>query len=287
MRRGWRIKPRRYNCIWNKRLAFVFYMLYNNKEISKQQEGFGIDKLEFEQVISQLGEIAPEGNAAAQAIYAALVDMAWRGEAIVEETGVNREAHALTISLRVDAMSVCEENADQVHDALMTAAALQIRLHEEDTFWVEVSIPSVFSDTDSSGQLVTIVGDKHEESEDVVLPEWLAKAFKAVKEDRDALRFEDLLVNFDQLKRLADVYATAKELAKCMNASFEFTKPDPPRNMHGGVHLKVDGDVILNKENLTSLLKILNIARSLSISSTDGGHIYISFWVNNLYLPKE
>jgi len=238
-------------------------------------------------VIFQLGKIAPEGKAAARAIYAALVDMAWRGEAIVEETGVNREAHTLTISLRVDAMSVCEENADQVHDALMNAAALQIRLHEEDTFWVEVSIPSVFFDTDSSGQLISVAGDKHEEGEDVILPEWLAEAFKAAKEERDALHFEDFLVNFDQIKRLADVYAAAKELAKCMNASFEFTKPDPPRNMHGGVHLKVNGDVIIDKESLASLLEILSIARSLSISSTDDGHIYISFWVNNLYLPKE
>ena len=130
---------------------------------------------------------------------AALVDMAYRGEAAVEETEVNREADQLTISFHADAMSACKENAEQVCAALANASALCARPHDTETFWFEVSIPGVFPESDSSKQSVSVEGEARPAFVDEPLPDWLADALKAVNEEHGALRFEDFTPNYDQM----------------------------------------------------------------------------------------
>jgi len=230
----------------------------------------------------------PAGEAAARAIYDALAEMAWRGEAHVEQTVVKREANGLTVSFHSDAMSVCEENADQVCAALMNAAAMHIRLQNEESFWFEVTVPCVFLEgAPIIEQSASTGGDKREKAEDAPLPEWLTTVFQAVKDEREALYFEDFTPNYEQIGKLADIYAAVKELSTCMSATFEFTEPKPPHNLHGGVHLKVYGDIHMDKTHLDALLNVISMARSFGVSNTNDGHIYLSFWINNIYLAKE
>ena len=230
----------------------------------------------------------PLSETTARAIYEALLDMAWYGEAVVEEAKGTRKADTLTIALRADAMSAGEENTDQVCAALADASALCVRPHDEDTFWFKISIPDVFPAGDFLGEKAVVVdGEPRKVHADEPPPEWLADARKAMKEEIDALRFEDFTPNHDEIARLADVYAAVKTLAQRTDAVFEFTVPTPPHTMHGGAHLKVRGPFLLEKENLSALLAALKISRSLSVSSTEDGHIYLSFWVNNIYLAKE
>jgi len=239
-------------------------------------------------MIAPLGEMLPAGEATARAVYDALADMAWRGEAVVEEAGIIKEADGLTISFHVDAMSACEENADQVCDALADVSSLRVRPHDEETFWFEVSIPCVFPEGDSEIKLSLSINDeKCKAYEDIPMPDWLADVLKAVKEERTALSIDDFQANYDQIRRLADLYGAIKELSKYISASFEFTKPNPPKNLHGGVHMKVHGAISLDKAKLAALITVLKTSRSLSVSNTDDGHVYLSFWVNNVYQPKE
>ena len=239
-------------------------------------------------MIAPLGEMLPAGEATARAVYDALADMAWRGEAVVEEAGVIKEADGLTISFHVDAMSACEENTDQVCAALTDVSSMRVRPHDENTFWFEVSIPCVFPEGDSDIKLsISISEEKCKADDDVPMPDWLVDALRALKEESGALRFEDFLVNYGQMHKLADLYAAIKELSKYISASFEFTKPDPPQNLHGGVHMKVHGAINLDRAKLAALIAVLKTSRSLNVSSTDDGHIYLSFWVNNVYMPKE
>jgi len=222
----------------------------------------------------------------ARTIYDALTQMAWYGEAVVEEATGKRKADGLTIAFRTDGMSVCEENAEQTCAALTDASTLCVRPHDEGTFWFEVSVPCVFFESDSD-QSVAKVGDEFADQEDVPLPDWLTAALIAVKEEQDELRFEDFTPDYDQMIKLADVYTAVKKLASSTDAVFELTKPNPPHNLHGGVHLKVRGLISLDKDNLAALIEVIKTSRSLSVSNTEDGHIYLSFWVNNIYRVKE
>ena len=230
----------------------------------------------------------PAGETTARAIYDVLSSMAWYGETDLEEARGKRTADVLTIALRSDAMSVCEENTEQVCAALADVSALCIRAHDEDTFWFEVSIPCVFPEGDASERLsITIDESPRMIYVDEQLPDWLVDALKAVKEERDELRFEDFAPNYDQMTKLADVYAAVKMMSQSTGAAFEFTKPDPPHNMHGGVHLTVRGRFLLEEEKLAALISSIKTAGSLSVSSTEEGYVYLSFWVNNVYLDKK
>ena len=247
-----------------------------------------IKEFDFDQLVLPLGKTLPAGRAAALAVFDALVDMAKYAEAAVEAVESRKEAGSLIIAFHADGMSACEENAEPACAALAGASALCIRPHDEDTFWVEVSIPCVFPESDAAGdQSVSVAWDKREAYEDAPPPDWLSDALKAVNEERGKLCFEDFTPNYDQMTKLAEVYAAVKSLAASTDAVFEFTKPDPPRNMHGGVHLKVRGFLHLEKENLAALISVIKTAGSLGVSSTEDGHVYLSFWVNSIYLPNE
>jgi len=245
-------------------------------------------EIDFDQLILPLGATLPAGRAAACAVYDALADMAYRGEAAVEETEARREADELTICFHADAMSACQENAGQVCAALAEVSALCARPHDTDTFWFEVSIPGVFPESDSAiKQSVSVEGEARPALVDEPLPEWLSKALKGVSEENGALRFEDFSPNQEQMMKLAVVYTDVKALAENTGAMFEFTKPEPPHNLHGGVHLKAHGLIYMEKENLAALLALIKTAGSFSVSTTDDGYVYFSFWVNNIYLAKE
>ena len=235
-----------------------------------------------------MGEMLPEGETTARAIYDALASMAWYGETDLEEARGKRTADMLTIALRSDAMSVCEENTEQVCAALADMSALCVRPHDKETFWFEVSIPRVFPEGDAPERLSISVDETPRKIyADEQLPDWLVAALKAVKEERDELRFEDFVPNYDQITKLADVYAAVKMLSNSTGAVFEFTKPDPPRNMHGGIHLTVRGRFHLEADNLAALISAIKTAGSLSVSSTEDGYVYLSFWVNNIYVDKK
>jgi hypothetical protein len=250
--------------------------------------GILIQELSFEQVVAFLGEMLPAGEMTARTIYDALASMAWYGETDLEEARGKRNADVLTIALRSDAMSVCEDNAEPVCAALTDVSALCVYPHDEETFWFEVSIPCVFPEGDTSERLsITVDESQIKVYEDELLPDWLFAAMKAVKEERDDMRFEDFVPVYDRMTKLADVYAAVKMLSKSTGAVFDFTKPDPPRNMHGGVHLKVRGLFRLEKENLAALISVIKTAGALSVSSTDDAHVYLSFWVNNVYQEKK
>jgi len=235
-----------------------------------------------------LGDLLPEGEITARAIYDALDKMAWFSEAVVVEASGKRKTDGLAIAFRSDGMSVCEENTEQTCAALTDASELCVRPHDEDTFWFEIYVPHVFPESDSPvEQSVSVEGDRLPAYEDATLPEWLTDAFKAIKEERDELRFEDFAPNYEHMTRFADVYAAVKMLAASTGAVFEFTKPEPPHNLHGGVHLKVHGSINLEKEMLDALIAVLKTSRSLSVSNTNDGHVYLSFWVNDIYRAKE
>jgi len=247
-----------------------------------------INEFDFDQVILPLGKTLPEGRAAALAVFDAMVDMAWRAEAAVMAVESRKEADSLTIALHADAMSVCEENVEQVCAALMTASALSARPHDESSFWVEVSVPHVFSESDSTmEQSFSVDRAEAPAGGDDPPPDWFTDALWMVNRDRGALRFEDFTPNTEQMAKLADMHAAVKALAESTGAAFEFTKPEPPRNLHGGVHLKARGSIRMEDENLAALIAVFKASKSFGVSNTDDGYVYLSFWVNNIYVEKE
>jgi len=261
--------------------------LYNDWDTSRR-EWSHIEEFNFEQMVLPLGKMLPAGGKAARAVFDAITDMAWTAEAVIEDASVAKIADGIRITFHADGMSVCEKNIERTCAALSDASALRVYLHDADTFCLEVSIPCVFAESDATPKVsALIVEDERDTPVDTPLPDWLLDAANAVKAERDALSFEDFTVNHEQMLKLADVCAAVKALAERMGAAPEFTKPNPPRNMHGGTHIVSRGTLSLDKDTLHALVEVIELSGSFSISSTDDGRIYLSFWVNDIYLAKE
>ena len=239
----------------------------------------------FDQLISPLGKTLLPGRTAAFAVLDALDDMAQRCESSLEEVALRRAAYDLTIAVRTDEVGANEENLQAVCDALAQASAISVFGHDEESFWIEITVPGVFEadDFDSLNAEVSIADVKRKPViADEPTPPWLVEALLAAKEERDRLVFEDFAIDKQRFFMLADLFGAFKRAAEDASAEFVFKKPELPKREHGSCYLVAER-LTLRKEDIQALFPLIAQASSFGITYCADDRVRLGVEVSFVY----
>jgi len=236
-------------------------------------------------MILPLGKTLLQGRAAALAVFDALVDMAQRCDSVLEEMALRREAYELIIAMRIDELGANEDNIKSVCTVLAQASVISAHGYDEETFWLEVTMPEVFvaDEFEPATTQTSYVSEKRRPViDDTPQPEWLTDVMKAVKEERELLAFEDFVVNRERFFILADMYGAFKQVSADVDAEFIFKQPELPMKEHGACYLAAE-KLTLRKADIQTLLSLISQASSLGITYCADNRVRLGVEVSNIY----
>lgn len=223
----------------------------------------------------------------ALAVFDALTDMVQRCASDVEELALRRKAYDLIIAMRTDEFGANEENIQPVCAALQHASAIQIGGFDEETFWIEITIPGVFEtdDFDVSNVEKTLAGQKYEPVP-TEMPEWFLDAMQAVKEKQAQLSPEDFATDQQRMGALADIYGVFKRIASAINAELVFSPPKLPMNEHGSCNI-VARKLVMSKSETGPLFSCIAKASSFGIDYCADNRVRLSAGISFVYNCRD
>ena len=240
-------------------------------------------------MIAPLGETLPAGETAARVLYNALTGMTRLCESLVEEISFRRDGRVLTIAMRTDEIGANEENIQDVCTSLAQASAICAYSFDEETFWLEMTLPDVFQagDVKLAHTEKTNQGEVRESTGlDEPSPEWFGDAIRALKEEQERLEFEDFSANTQQMAELADMYGVFKRVSADIAAEFSFSPPKLPLNEHGSCYLIAE-KLTLGKADIDALFPCISHASSFGISYCSDNRIRLGAGSSYIYSNRE
>jgi len=236
-------------------------------------------------MIQPLGKTQLASRAAALALFDTFVGMGQRCDSSQEEAALRREGYDLTIAMRVDEIGANEENIQTMCTALTQSSAMIVFGHDEDSFWLEITVPDVFEadDFDPVKAQTSVLGEKRASvGVDEPPPGWLTKALQEAKEDRGQLVFEDFIIDKQRFFVLADLYGAFKRAATDIAAEFVFQPPNLPANEHGSAYLVAE-KLTLRKADMQPLLPLIAQASSFGVSYCADNRVRLGVEVSDIY----